>query len=175
MFETQNSVSYDNGIALTFQLAQKKDDAIDTEQRQPNIGRFRISVTDAPNPKVDPLPASVRAILSIRADRRSKEQRREVFGFYRTTDPTFVEANKKIDELMREWPYGPTTLALSAAQKSRETAHLQTRRLEAPRRRGRPGIPATLHPLSTGRAAEPSRPGEMDRGQEQSVDCPRHC
>ncbi|MGH9769732.1 MAG: DUF1549 domain-containing protein, partial [Blastocatellia bacterium] len=35
VFETQKSVS---GGALTFQLAQKRDDTIDTEQRQPNIG-----------------------------------------------------------------------------------------------------------------------------------------
>src|SRR5215471_8690584 len=121
VFETQKSVGYDDGAALTFQLAQKRDDTIDTEQRQPNIGRFRISVTDAPNPKADPVPASVRAILSTPADRRSKEQRREVFSFYRTIDPVFVEANKKIDELMKEWPYGPTTLALSAREIPRET------------------------------------------------------
>src|SRR5262249_26289855 len=105
VFETQKSVGYDDGVALTFQLAQKRDDRIDAEQRQPNIGRFRISVTDAPNPKADPLPASVRAILSTPADLRSMEQRREVFSFYRTIDPAFVEANKKIDELMMGWPY----------------------------------------------------------------------
>jgi hypothetical protein len=121
VFETLKSVGYDNGAALTFQLAQKRDDTIDTEQRQPNIGRFRISVTGAPNPKADRLPASVRAILSIPADRRSQEQRREVFSFYRAIDPAFVEASKKIDELMREWPYGPTTLALSAREIPRET------------------------------------------------------
>ena len=34
VFETQKSLSYDNGVALTFQLAQKKDETIDPEQRQ---------------------------------------------------------------------------------------------------------------------------------------------
>jgi mono/diheme cytochrome c family protein len=157
VFETQKSVSYDNGVALTFQLAQKKDDAIDTEQRQPNIGRFRISVTDAPNPKVDPLPASVRAILSIPADRRSREQRREVFGFYRTTDPAFVEANKKIDELMREWPYGPTTLALSAREIPRETRIFKRGDWKRPGDAVGPGVPAALHPFP--KDAGPNRLG----------------
>jgi len=157
VFETQTSVSYDNGVALTFQLAQKKDDTIDTEQRQPNIGRFRISVTDAPNPKVDPLPASVRAILSIPADRRSKEQRREVFGFYRTTDPAFVEANKKIDELMREWPYGPTTLALSAREIPRETRVFKRGDWKRPGDTVSPGVPAALHPFP--KDAPPNRLG----------------
>src|SRR5262245_49295307 len=113
VFETQKVIDFDSGGALTFQLAQKRDDRTDTDQRQPNIGRFRISVTDAPNPKADPLPASVRAILSIPADQRSKEQQREVFSFYRTIDPAFAEANRKIGELMRGWPYGATTLALT--------------------------------------------------------------
>ena len=157
VFETQKSVSYDNGVALTFQLAQKKDDAIDTEQRQANIGRFRISVTDAPNPKVDPLPASVRAILSIPADRRSKEQRREVFGFYRTTDPAFVEANKKIDELMKEWPYGPTTLALSAREIPRETRIFKRGDWKRPGDAVGPGVPAALHPFP--KDAAPNRLG----------------
>ena len=157
VFETQKSVSYDNGVALTFQLAQKKDDTIDTEQRQPNIGRFRISVTDSPNPKVDPLPASVRAILSIPADRRSREQRREVFGFYRTTDPAFVEANKKIDELMKEWPYGQTTLALSAREIPRETRIFKRGDWKRPGDAVSPGVPAALHPFPND--APPNRLG----------------
>jgi mono/diheme cytochrome c family protein len=157
VFETQKSVGYDDGVALTFQLAQKKDDTIDTEQRQPNIGRFRISVTDAPNPKADPLPASVRAILSTPADRRSKEQRREVFSFYRTIDPAFVEANKKIDELMREWPYGPTTLALSAREISRGTRVFKRGDWKRPGDAVSPGVPAALHPFP--KDAPPNRLG----------------
>ncbi|MBO0725168.1 MAG: PSD1 domain-containing protein, partial [Blastocatellia bacterium] len=157
VFETQKSVEYDNGVALTFQLAQKKDDAIDTEQRQPNIGRFRISITEAPNPKLDPLPASVRVILSIPADRRSKEQRREMFSFYRTIDPAFVTANKKIDELMKEWPYGPTTLALSAREIPRETRVFKRGDWKRPGDAVSPGVPAALHPFP--KDAPPNRLG----------------
>ncbi|HEX5084601.1 MAG TPA: DUF1549 and DUF1553 domain-containing protein, partial [Blastocatellia bacterium] len=157
VFETQKSIDSDNGLALTFQLSQKKDDKIDTEQRQPNIGRFRISVTDAPNPKLDPLPASVRAILSIPEGKRSKEQRREVFSFYRTTDPAFADANKKIDELMKEWPYGPTTLALSAREIPRETHIFKRGDWKRPGDAVSPGVPAALHPLP--KDAPPNRLG----------------
>jgi mono/diheme cytochrome c family protein len=157
VFEMQKSVGYDNGVALTFQLAQKKDAPTDTGQGQPNIGRFRISVTDAPNPKVDPLPASVRAILSIPADRRSKQQRREVFSFYRTIDPTFVAADKKIDELMKEWPYGPTTLALSAREIPRETRVFKRGDWKRPGDPVSPGVPAALHPFP--KDAPPNRLG----------------
>jgi mono/diheme cytochrome c family protein len=157
VFETQKSVDNDNGLALTFKLAQKKDDRIDGEQRQPNIGRFRLSVTDAQNPKLDPLPASVRAILSIPADRRSKEQLREVFSFYRTVDPAFAEANKKIDELMKQWPYGPTTLALSAREISRETRIFKRGDWKRPGDAVNAGVPSALHPFP--KDAPPNRLG----------------
>jgi len=145
VFETKKSAGYDNGSLLTFQLAQKRDDAIDTEQRQPNIGRFRISATDSPNPKADPLPASVRAILSIPASRRTNEQRREVFSFYRATDPAFAEANKRIDELMRDWPYGATTLALAPRAIPRETRLFKRGDWKRPGDPLSPGTPAALH------------------------------
>ncbi len=157
VFELGKSIDYENGATLTFQLAQKKDDAIDTEQRQPNIGRFRISVTGAPNPKADPLPVSVRKILSIPAGGRAEEQRREVFSFYRTIDPAFAEANKKIDELMREWPYGPTTLALSAREISRETRVFKRGDWKRPGDVVSPGVPAALHPFP--KDAPPNRLG----------------
>ncbi|HKQ79429.1 MAG TPA: PSD1 and planctomycete cytochrome C domain-containing protein [Blastocatellia bacterium] len=157
VFETRGTIGYDNGAALTFQLAQKRDDSIDTEQRQPNIGRFRISVTDAPNPKADPLPASARRILSIPADQRSELQRREVFGFYRAIDPALVEANKKIDELMREWPYGPTTLALVPREIPRETRIFNRGDWKRPGDAVNPGVPAALHQFP--KDAPPNRLG----------------
>jgi hypothetical protein len=162
VFELRKSVGYDNGVALTFQLAQKRDDTIDTEQRQPNIGRFRISVTDAPNPKSDPgqthrSAPTVRSILSIPADQRSKEQRHALFSFYRTIDPAFFEANKKIDELMREWPYGPATLALSAREIPRETRVFKRGDWKRPGDAVTPGVPAALHPFP--KDAPPNRLG----------------
>src|SRR5207245_5671106 len=46
-----------------------------------NLGRFRVSVTSDPGPiAADPLPARVRAILSISRERRSKAQVAEVFS-----------------------------------------------------------------------------------------------
>ncbi|MGH9768645.1 MAG: DUF1553 domain-containing protein, partial [Blastocatellia bacterium] len=108
-------------------------------------------------PKADPLPASVRSILSIPADQRAKEQQREVFSFYRTIDPAFVEANKKIDELMKEWPYGPTTLALIARGLPRETRIFKRGDWRRPGDAVSPGAPAALHPFP--KDAPPNRLG----------------
>jgi hypothetical protein len=157
VFESKSAVGYEAGAMLRFQLAQKYDDKIDSDQRQPNIGRFRLSVTDAPNPKADPLPARVRALLAIPAGQRTPQQRREVFDFYRTTDAAFAEANKKIDELMKEWPYGPVTLALAARETPRETRLFKRGDWKRPGDAVTPGTPAALPPMPAG--APPNRLG----------------
>jgi len=157
VFQTQRAIGHDNGALLTFQLAQKKDETIDSDQPQPNIGRFRISVTDSPNPAVDPLPVSVRRLLSIPAGQRTKEQQREVFSFYRSTDAAFAAANKEIDELMKEWPYGPTTLALAPRGLPRETRIFRRGDWKRPGDVVTPGTPAALHPFP--KDAPPNRLG----------------
>ena len=129
VFAHENPVGFDGGTILTLQVAQKQDTTISLRGGKPNIGRFRLSVTTAPTPQADPLPASVRRILAVPADQRTREQRREVFRYYRTTVPAGAEAHKAIDELMKAWPYGPTTLALAPRAGPARDAPLQARRL----------------------------------------------
>ena len=139
VFATTQPTGFDGGTVFQFQLAQKFDEQIRVGNLIPNIGKFRISVTTAPNPKADPL-ASVRHLLAIPAAQRTQEQQRQLFSFYRwqivqehiiqaetesaanaAAPDDFVEANNKIDELMRGWPYGATTLALASRPNPRET------------------------------------------------------
>jgi mono/diheme cytochrome c family protein len=148
VFVASQPSGFDGGTTLTFQVAQKFDESIDLRGGKPNIGRFRISVTAAANPKADPLPANVRRILAIPAEKRSREQQREVFGFYRTTVPEWAEGNKKIDELMKEWSYGATTLALVQRQWPRETRIFKRGDWKRPDEPVEPGTPAILHPFS---------------------------
>ncbi len=157
VFTTAQPVGYDGGAYLVFQIAQKRDDTIDSDQKQPNIGRFRLSVTDAPNPTVDPLPANIRRLLAVPAAQRTPAQQREIFGFYRTADPAYAEANKKIDEIMKEWPYGPTTLALVTRQVPRVTRVFKRGDWKRPGDVVTPGVPASLHPLQ--KDAPPNRLG----------------
>lgn len=140
VFATTQPTGFDGGTVFQFQLAQKFDEQIRVGNLIPNIGKFRISVTTAPNPKADPL-ASVRHLLAIPAAKRTREQQRQLFSFYRwqivqeheikaeteaaaanaDASDDFIEANNQIDELMKGWPYGATTLALAARPNPRET------------------------------------------------------
>jgi mono/diheme cytochrome c family protein len=147
VFAAAEPVGFEGGTLLTFQVAQKKDEVITTAGGKPNPGRFRLSVTTAPDPQVDPLPAGVRRILGVRASQRTPDERREVFSFYRTTDAKFAEANKRIDELMSGWPYGDTTLALSPRATPRETRVFRRGDWKRPGEVVQPGTPAFLHPF----------------------------
>jgi mono/diheme cytochrome c family protein len=147
VFAASQPAGFDGGTILNFQVVQKFDETIDLRGGKPNIGRFRISVTTAANPKADPLPAYVRRILAIPAEKRSRDQQRDVFGFYRTTVPEWSEANKKIDDSMNEWPYGATTLSLAQRQWPRETHLFKRGDWKRPDEKVEPGTPAVLHPF----------------------------
>lgn len=149
VFIPQAPVELGDGAALIFQVAQKADETIDLRGGKPNIGKFRLSVTSSENPKGDNLPANVRRILSIPPGDRTKEQKREVFSFYRTTVKEWSESNSKTDDLMREWPYGPTSLALSRRPTQRETHIFKRGDWKRPGDLVTPGTPSVLHPFPT--------------------------
>jgi mono/diheme cytochrome c family protein len=145
VFAAGAPVGFEAGTVLTFQLAQKFDESIKIGNVMPNIGRFRISATTAEKPYADPLPTNVRHILSIPAEQRTREQQREVFGFYRTTVAEWAAANKQIDELMKDWPYGPTTLALAPRSQLRETRIFRRGDWKRPGEAVTPDTPSALH------------------------------
>ncbi|MBS1791161.1 MAG: PSD1 domain-containing protein [Acidobacteria bacterium] len=144
VFATTEPVGFDGGTTFNFQLAQKFDESVKFGNVMPNIGRFRISVTTAANPKADPLPTSVRQLLSVPLDKRTREQQRQIFSYYRTTVAEFDETNKQIDDLMKEWPYGATTLALAPRTIPRETHIFRRGDWKRPGETVTPGTPAVL-------------------------------
>jgi mono/diheme cytochrome c family protein len=149
VFTPQSPVAgYDGGALLKFSLEQKEFGGGAAERFEaPNIGRFRISLTTAPQPKADPLPPNARRILSIPAGQRTAEQRREVFRYYRTTVPEFAQANKAATDLMRRWPYAATTLVVTPRPVPRETRVFKRGDWKRPGEAVTPGAPSFLHPF----------------------------
>jgi hypothetical protein len=137
-------VDFASGTTLTFQIMQKFDEVIDLGGGKPNIGRFRLSVRSA-SAEAPIASASILRLLAIPASERSADQRREIFGYYRTQVSDWSEANRRIDELMKSWPYGPTTLALSARDEARETHIFRRGDWKRPEGIVTPGVPAVLH------------------------------
>jgi hypothetical protein len=113
-----------------------------------NLGRLRLSITNAPGATADVVPSGVRTILAIPRDRRTPEQVQTVFSYWRTTVPEFADANQKIEALWAEYPQGEAQLVLQARTDPRET-HLLTRGdFLKPAAVVTPGVPDFLNPLS---------------------------
>ena len=147
VFATKTPVGFDGGTNLTLQVAQKQDTTISLQGGKPNIGRFRLSVTTTPSPLADPVPAAVRRVLAVPAASRTREQLHEVYLYYLTVDPQGAAALKAIDEVMKAWPYGPTTLALAPRPIPRETRLFKRGDWRKPAEAVEPGVPAALHPF----------------------------
>ena len=65
VFVAEKPVSFPGGTVLTFALSQKHGGWNSDDNQNNNLGRYRLSVTNAPNPTADPLPHNVREILAI--------------------------------------------------------------------------------------------------------------
>ena len=65
---------------------------------QHTLGRFRISVTNAPRPiTLERLPANIADILAVAGDKRTGKQKAELLGHFRSLDPEWQQRR-------RPWP-----------------------------------------------------------------------
>jgi hypothetical protein len=155
VFNAEKPISYDGGEVLTFLLAQKHGGFERDENHVYNLGRFRLSVTTAPDAVADPVPANVRKILAIPRADRTPDQQWSVFSYWRTTVPEWKEDNDRIAALWREYPEGASQLVVSERENLRPTHRLTRGDFLKPAEEVKPGVPAFLNPLPAG--APPTR------------------
>src|SRR6185295_12389945 len=147
VFTAESPIANTGSTILTFYLNQKHGGWNSDDNQNYNLGRFRLSITTAPDAVADPLPKNVRDILSIPRAERTPAQTNAVFSYWRTTVPEWREANEKIAELWREHPEGSSQLALVARTEPRETHILMRGDFLKPAKLVSPGVPAFLNPL----------------------------
>jgi mono/diheme cytochrome c family protein len=95
-----------------------------------NLGRYRISVTDAPNAAADPLYG-----------------KKPEFSAFRTTVAEWQPVNDEIESLWKQHPEGTTTLTLDPRAEPRMTSVLKRGDFLKPDNRVTAGVPAVLNPL----------------------------
>lgn len=134
-------------MKLSFKLAQYHGGWNSDDNQNNNLGRFRFSVTAADAPKADPVPTDVRAIFAVPPADRTPEQVARVFDFWRTIEPDFAEANRRIDALWQSHPRGTTQLVLLQRKAPRKTSRLDRGNFLAPAEEVTPGVPRFLHQL----------------------------
>ncbi|HEY3897059.1 MAG TPA: PSD1 and planctomycete cytochrome C domain-containing protein [Chthoniobacter sp.] len=135
------------GAALTIHLKQMHGGWNSDDLMTNNLGRFRISVCTAPDPKADPVPKRVRQLLAIPRGQRTDAQTAEIFSYWRTTVPEWKETNDRITALWKEHPEGKTTLVLNARSEPRETHVLKRGDWLKPGKPVKPGVFSVLNPL----------------------------
>jgi hypothetical protein len=91
VFETKIDVKHDGGSLLVFTLSQQYPDGMHL------LGKFRISVTDAPRPVMGTkLPEGIAAALAVPADKRSPEQLATLAAHYRTLDGELARLTSEV-------------------------------------------------------------------------------
>ncbi len=148
VFVLETPIALEGGAVLSFSLMQNHGGWNSDDNQNYNLGRFRFSVTSAPDVAADPLPADVRQILAVPAAERSPRQVETMFSNWRTTVPEWREANEQIESLWRQHPDGASQLALLPRDMPRETHILKRGDFLKPDRAVAPGVPAFLHPLA---------------------------
>jgi mono/diheme cytochrome c family protein len=155
VFVADKPVSFPGGTVLTFALSQRHGGWNSDDNQNNNLGRYRLSVTNAPNATADPIPHNVREILSIPREKRSPAQIAAVFSYWRTTVPEWKEANDAIEHLWRQHPEGASQFVLAKREMPRSTHMLKRGDFLKPERTVSPGVPSFLQPLPPG--APPTR------------------
>jgi mono/diheme cytochrome c family protein len=147
VFQTEKPIGGDGDTILTIYLSQKHGGWNNNDNQQNSLGRFRLSITTAPNAVADPLPAGVREVLSIPRDKRSQAQIQTIFSYWRTTVSEWRGSNEQIEKLWGEYPEGSSQLVLNERGEGRETHLLKRGDFLKPDRIVTPGVPAFLHSL----------------------------
>jgi len=153
VFTAETPVSFPAGTILTFFLKQNHGGWNSDDNQNCNLGRFRLSITSAPDAEADPLPRAVRAALAVAPGSRTPAQAAAVFSQWRTTVPGWKDANERIESLWKRHPEGTSQLVLNSRGMPRTTSVLDRGEFLKPVRPVEPGVPSFLNPLPPGAEA----------------------
>jgi len=147
VFNLAQPIANESGTTLNIYLSQRHGGWNNNDNEQQGIGRFRLSLTTAPEASADPLPAGVRQILSIPREQRTKAQVETVFSYWRTTVSDWASYNQQIAALWQQHPEGTSQLVMNERADTRATFTLKRGDFLRPDKEIEPGVPAFLHPL----------------------------
>ncbi|SPE62784.1 conserved hypothetical protein [Verrucomicrobia bacterium] len=146
VFECEQPIGFPGGTRLLITLHESFDG--DSKLECHALGCLRLSMTTRAGPlKVDPLSIAQRQTLATPADERSAEQKRQLFNAFRLSAPDLAQSNEQIDKAWADWPYPPTTLALSQRAEPRVTHVFKRGDRSRPGEAVTPDVPASLHPF----------------------------
>jgi Protein of unknown function (DUF1553) len=147
VFELDRPSNTSESVPLIISLAFKSVHA------QHQLGKFRLSVTDAENPLTEPrLPESVARALAIAAEKRDDKQKAELHKYYRQhVSPIIKRLDGQITRLRSERTELekrlPTMMVMAELSKPRETYVLIRGQYDKKGGKVDPATPVSLPPL----------------------------
>ncbi|MGQ0636635.1 MAG: PSD1 and planctomycete cytochrome C domain-containing protein [Planctomycetaceae bacterium] len=153
VFVAEGPFGFAEGTIIEVHLVQMHGGWNSDDNQNQNLGRFRLSITTAPDAQADPLPTAVRSALAIPADERTPAQVATIFSYWRTTVPEWQAENAEIEGLWKQHPAGSSQLVLDERAEMRPTHLLSRGDFLKPQQTVAPGVPAFLHSLPSGAPA----------------------
>ena len=147
VFNFEKPIANEASTILTIYLSQRHGGWNSDDNMNNNLGRLRLSITTAPTPVADPVPANVREVFKTPREQRTKAQVEAVFSYWRTTLPEFSDYNQQIATLWKQHPEGTSQLVMNERGELRKTNILKRGDFLRPEREVTPGVPAFLNPL----------------------------
>ena len=157
VFRLDKPLKTDGEVEFTVNLVQGHGGYNSDDNQNLNLGRFRITTTKVDGAKADPLPQHVRELLAIPRERRTEEQRRTIFSYWRTTVDEWADANAEIEALWAKHPEGTTQLVLKERDETRLTHRLDRGDFLKPKEAVEPGTPRFLPAMNVGEPEAPPR------------------
>lgn len=141
VFVLEKPIEVKAAAELSVSLSMKHGGWNSDDLQTMNLGRYRISVTDAANAEADPLPPKLR-------ERIEKGQvDGALFTAFRSSVPEWKAVNDEIEALWKTHPEGSTTLVLDSREQPRITSVLKRGDFLKPGDKVSTGAPAMLNPL----------------------------
>jgi len=100
-FQTKQDIAFKGGLELTFTLKQEFNSG------QHALGRFRLAATDAPRPVSFGLPAEIKAIFAVAADKRTPQQKKKLSDSFKNANPERIKLVKALAEARKPLPADP--------------------------------------------------------------------
>ena len=154
VFTAEKPIAFPRGTILTFHLTQNHGGWNSDDNQSHNIGRFRLSITSAPDAVADPVPAAVREILAIPRSQAVPRPGRRRLQLLADDRAAWKDANARIEAHWHQHPEGASQLVLWERQQRRPTQVLQRGDFLKPIKPVEPGVPAFLNPMPAGQPAD---------------------
>lgn len=150
----------DAPLRFRIQLSQNHGGWNSDDNQTHNLGRFRVCVTESPEPSIAPLPPRLMAAIGDRMDRWQGESGRAVIERFVREDELLRDLVPRLDEAWQGYPEGTSQLVLVEREQPRPTHRLERGNFLSPRETVAPGLPAWL---GVAIPRDPSSEAPLDR------------